>query len=171
MHIVIAMLLAVVNLVFLVSVVFGLPGTWLMVLATALAAWWQWDHHLVGVWTLVAMGVIALAAELVDLLAGLLGASRAGGGWRASLAAMIGGVAGAIVGTLLIPAPLVGTLIGACVGAGLAAGVVQRSRGQDPKRAVRVGLGAGIGRLVGTLVKLALAVLIWIIATVASFWP
>ncbi len=169
MQILIAILLAVVNLAFLVSVLFGLPGTWLMVLATALAAWWQWDHHIFSVWTLVAMGAIALAAEAVDLLAGLLGASRAGGGWRASLAAMGGGLAGAVAGTFLLP--VIGTLIVACLGAGLAAWAVQRSRGQKPQLALRVGLGAGIGRFVGTLVKLGLASLIWIVATVASFWP
>ena len=73
MHILIATLLAVVNLAFLASVIFGLPGTWLMVLATALAVWWQWDHHMFSAWTLVAMGVIALAAEAVDLLAGMFG--------------------------------------------------------------------------------------------------
>jgi uncharacterized protein YqgC (DUF456 family) len=171
MHLLIATLLAVVNLLFLASVIFGLPGTWLMVLATALVAWWQWDHQMIGPWTLVAMGILALAAEIVELTAGLLGASHAGGGWRASLGAMAGGLVGAVAGTFLIPLPLVGTLIGACVGTGLVATAVQRSRGQSPQLALRVGVGAFTGRLVGTLVKLALAVTIWIIATVASFWP
>jgi uncharacterized protein YqgC (DUF456 family) len=171
LHILIATLLAVVNLAFLASVIFGLPGTWLMVLATALAAWWQWDHHMIGPWTLVAMGILALAAEAVELLSGLLGTSRAGGGWRASLGAMTGGLIGAVAGTVLIPLPLVGTLIGACAGAGLAAAAVHQSRGQPPRDALRVGLGAGVGRFVGTVVKLGLAAIIWIIATVASFWP
>jgi uncharacterized protein YqgC (DUF456 family) len=170
MHILIATLLAIVNLVFLVSVIFGLPGTWLMVLATALVAWWQRDLT-ISPWTLLAMGLIALAAEVVELLAGLLGASRAGGGWRASLAATVGGLVGAVAGTLLIPVPILGTLVGACAGAGLAATAVHRSPSQSPQLALRVGLSAGIGRLVGTLVKLALALLIWIIATIASFWP
>ena len=71
MHILIAILLAVVNLVFLASVIFGLPGTWLMILATALAAWWQRGQNFISLWTLVAMGILALAAEAVDLLAGM----------------------------------------------------------------------------------------------------
>ena len=171
MHILIATLLAVTNLVFLASVIFGLPGTWLMVLATALVAWWQRDQISINPWILLTMGIIARAAELVELLAGLLGASRAGGGWRASLGATVGGLVGAVAGTPLIPVPILGTLIGACLGAGLAAAVVHRSRGQSPQLALRVGLAAGIGRLAGTLVKLAMAVLIWIIATAASFWP
>jgi uncharacterized protein YqgC (DUF456 family) len=168
MQIIIGLGLALVNLLLLVTVIFGLPGIWLMVLATSLVAWWQWDHNMISWGTLVAICIISLVAEAVELLAGLLGAARAGGGWLASLGALAGGLLGAVVGTMFFP--LLGTLIGACVGAGMGAFLMHRWTAR-PQQAVKIGLAAGIGRLVGTIAKLSLGIAVWIIATVASFWP
>lgn len=168
MQISIAIGLCVMNLLLLLTVIFGLPGIWLMLLATGLVAWWQPD--MIGWGPLLAMGIVALLAEGVEFVAGLLGAAKAGGGWLASLGALGGGLLGAIVGTFVIPIPLLGTLIGACAGAGFGAYALHLAD-KRPEQAAKVGVAAGVGRLVGTIVKMGLGIVVWIIAAVAAFWP
>ena len=165
-----AVLLAIVNVGGLVAVLVGLPGTWLMLAGTALFAWWGWDEGVIGGWTLLVLLVLALVGELVEFVAGMAGAERAGGGWRGSLGALLGGVVGALAGCL-VPVPVLGVLLGSCVGAGAGAWLLERRAGKTADTSRRIGWGAGVGRLWGTLVKLGLGVVIWIVATVASFWP
>ena len=167
MNILLAILLAVVNLVLLASILLGLPGTWLMVLACTIVALCR--HGMFSTSTLLVLAALALMGELAELLAGLFGTSRGGGGWRASLAAVGGGVVGAIAGTFVLP--LIGSLIGACVGAGVAAAFAHHLRDRQPEDALRVGVWASLGRLLGTVVKFAAGVVIYLVATIASFWP
>ncbi len=165
-----AVVLAIVNALALATVIIGLPGNWFMLVFTGLFAWWGWDQSLIGGWTLLLLLALALLAELVEFAAGMAGAARAGGGWRGSLGALVGGIVGGVIG-LLLPPPVVAALIGSCAGAGLGAYLLER-RGQDAApKAKRIGWSAGMGRLWGTLGKLALGGLIWVLATLASFWP
>ena len=55
-----AVVLTVLNLMCWVGILFNLPGTWLMVLVTALLKWWQPEYILVS-WTMlgVAAGLAA----------------------------------------------------------------------------------------------------------------
>ena len=148
----------------------GLPGNWLMLLV-GIAGWWLSDWTMFAWGTLLAAGLLAGLGELLELLAGLAGTRRAGGSRRASLAAIAGGVAGAIVGTAAIPIPVVGTLLGAAGGAFLLAMLVERGRGVPSPAALRTGLGAGVGQLLGTLAKTAVGAAIWVLLTVAAYWP
>jgi hypothetical protein len=36
---------------------------------------------------------------------------------------------------------------------------------------VRIGVGAGVGRLLGTVYKLIVGAVIWLVAGLAAFWP
>jgi len=47
-----AVVLTVLSVVFWVGMLFSLPGTWLMVLVTALLKWWQRGYVLVS-WTVL----------------------------------------------------------------------------------------------------------------------
>ncbi len=109
--------LLLVNAAGVVLVMLQLPGTWLIVVATAAMALWPATE--IG-WLWVAV-LLALAGvgELIEFLASAHGARKAGATRRAAVGSLIGGVVGAIVCTFLIPIIVVGTLIGACAGAGI----------------------------------------------------
>ena len=154
---IVAILLTLLNLGWLATVVFGLPGTWLMVLSTGIAAWLQWqpgqppgDQAISG-WTLLVLVGLALLGEVLEFIAGAAGAKRAGGSGRGAVAAIVGGIVGAIVGTFAIPIPLLGSLLGAAAGAGLGAGGVEMFGGKTMEDSVRIGVGARVGRVVGTV--------------------
>ena len=169
-----ALLLAILNGLWLLSVLLGLPGTWLMVLSTLLLAWWQ--HHsgqppLFGVPVLVVICALALAGEISELLAGALGSKTAGGSRRGALGALIGALVGGLVGTFVIPILIVGSLIGTCGGAALGALGMELHGRRSFGAALRSGAGAGAGRLLGTVAKLIAGVLIWITVAIAAFWP
>lgn len=164
-------ILILLNAAWLVLVVFGLPGNWLIVFSTAFVAWWQWDAQVFSIWTLVAIVLLALLGEVVEFFAGMAGAKRAGASWRGSVAAVFGALIGAVAGTFIIAIPFVGTLVGACGGAGLGVWAVENSRGARSEHALRRGLHAGLGAFIGIVSKLAAGVAIWLIVAVAAFWP
>ena len=171
-----ASLLVLLNGLWLGLVVLGLPGNWLMVLSTALVAWWQWEAGADGdpmfsLTPLVVIVVLAFAGEGFELLAGMYGSKKAGGTRWGSVGALIGGVIGGIVGTIFIPVPVLGSLIGACGGAGLGAWGLEFTGGRTMADSLRSGAGAGVGKLAGTLSKLAVGAAIWLVIAVAAFWP
>jgi hypothetical protein len=120
---------------------------------------------------LIALVVLALLGELVELIAGVLGAKQFGGTNRSAWAALVGTFVGGLLGTFFIPLPPVGSLIGACAGAAIGALSLELHDKRPLREAIRSGTGAGLGRLVGTGAKFFCGVLIWITATVAAFWP
>jgi uncharacterized protein len=163
--------LLVLNALWLLLVVFGLPGTWLMVVGTILFAWWQRESHVFSLPTLICIVALALLGELVEFLAAIAGAKKTGGTRRGSLGALLGAMIGAVVGTLLIPIPVMGTLIGSCIGAGVGAWGLELLGGKAMPSSVNVGVGAGLGRLLGTVLKLVIGVIIWLIIAFAAFYP
>lgn len=122
-----------------------LPGTVLVWAGIVLGAWID-DFQRVGTTTLVVVTVLAALAWVLDYVAGLLGARRAGASRQALLGAAIGTVAGlfmGVVGVLFMP------LVGAALGEYLAQ--------KDQHRAVRVGVATWLGIMLGLLAKVVLA--------------
>lgn len=136
----------------------GLPGTWIMLLAALGVELWK--PELLGTGVLITAAVLCVIAEVVEFIAGAVGAKKAGGSKRAAVGAVIGGVVGGLVGTVVILIPIVGTLLGASIGAGIgAAGLeltIQDRRNVDA--AGKVAAGAFIGRLLATVFKTMFAV-------------
>lgn len=174
-----ATLLSLVNLVWLFTVIIGLPGTWLIVLTTVGVAWWHGDFSrtptpgfvdMFHPGTLIALVALAALGEIIEFFAGVAGAKRFGGTRRGALGAIVGGIIGGILGTA-IPMPVIGTLIGACAGAAIGTVALEIHGGMKFDAATRAGVGAGIGRFGGTVGKLAVGVVIWLVAAVAAFWP
>jgi uncharacterized protein YqgC (DUF456 family) len=165
------LILILLNACWLMLVLFMLPGNWLMVIGTCLFAWWKWDDGLFGWPLLIIITLLALIGELVEFFAGAGGAKKAGSGWLGALAAIGGAVFGALIGTVVIPVFVFGTLLGACFGAGLATWIIERITGKEHNASVRSGVGAGTGVLVGTASKFAIGCLIWLLITIAAFWP
>ncbi|QBM27373.1 DUF456 domain-containing protein [Hydrogenophaga pseudoflava] len=122
-----------------------LPGTVLVWAGIVLGAWID-DFQRVGTTTLVVVTVLAALAWVLDYVAGLLGARRAGASRQALVGAAIGTVAGlfmGVVGVLFMP------LVGAALGEYLAQ--------KDQHRAVRVGVATWLGIMLGLLAKVVLA--------------
>ncbi len=165
-----SILLVAINAVWLGLVIFGLPGNWLMVLTTCAFAWWQREQGVFSVVTLVAITVLAVAGELIEFIAGVGGARKAGSSRLISLGAIVGAIFGAILGTVLIPVPVLGTILGASAGAGLVVWAAEIMAGQEMEHSIRRGVGAGMGQLLGILGKVAVGVVIWIVVAVAVFW-
>ncbi|MCL2330909.1 MAG: DUF456 domain-containing protein [Phycisphaerae bacterium] len=176
-HVGLAAAVLVINMLWLVSVCFGAPGTWLMVLTMAVAAWVQRQPQValgngaIGWGTLIVLVALAVIGEVLEFVTGATRAKKAGASSKGSWAAIGGGILGAILGTVLLPVPPIGTLVGASAGAGVAAWQVELRNGQPSDVAIRIGWSAAIGRLLGTVYKLAVGVIMWILTAIVVLYP
>jgi uncharacterized protein YqgC (DUF456 family) len=164
-----AVVLTLLNLAFWFGIMFNVPGTWLMILFPAILEWWQPGQFMFS-WTVlfVALG-FAVLGEVLEFVLGAAGSRRAGGSKRAAALAIGGGFIGGIVGTAL-PVPLFGTLGGACLGAFIGALSGDLWAGHTLSRSIEVGRSAAVGQLSGTVAKLAVGAVIWVIVAFAAFF-
>lgn len=140
---VLAVLLVVVGT--LGNVLPALPGVPLIFVGVLLAAWAE-DFQRIGGWTLAILAVLATIGVVVDYVAALMSAQRAGASRQGIIGAAIGTVAGIFTGLWgLIFMPLVGAAIGEFIAH------------QDALRAGKVGVATWIGLLVAAAVKIAVA--------------
>ena len=164
-----AVVLTLLNLVFWVGILFNLPGTWLMVLVTALLKWWQPGYVQVS-WTVLGMAAgLAVLGEVIEFVLGAAGSRHAGGSKRAAALAIVGSLIGGILGTAL-PVPIVGTLIGACLGAFIGSLIGDLWAGRPLFPSFEAGWGAAVGRFWGTVSKLAIGAIIVIVLAIAAFF-
>lgn len=166
-----AVLLIALNSVWLMLNLLALPGNWLMVISTLLVAVVNWKAGMFSQPTLVVIVLLAILAEVAELLAGAVGAKKAGGTRRGATGALFGGMIGGLVGTFVIPVPVIGSLLGICVGACAGALVLELMGGRQFLAAMRSGVGAGMGSLAGTVLKFLIGAAIWAIVAIAAFWP
>jgi uncharacterized protein YqgC (DUF456 family) len=161
-------------------VLFQLPGTWLILVATGVGAWVLREPGFFGPWTFVVLLLLAVLGEVLETASGAVGARRSGssshGAWLSILIGIAGATVGAsIAGSLTLPwiwiAPawLVIVLVGAVVGAAVGAILGDRMVGRSWASARRAGFGAALGRLGGTVGKLLVAVSMWLVVVVAIF--
>lgn len=123
----------------------ALPGTALVLAGIVLGAWID-DFTHVGWPSLTLISLLAVLAWVLEYVAGLMGARRAGASRQALVGAALGTVAGlfmGLIGVLFMP------LVGAAVGEYLAR--------RDQQRAVSVGLSTWLGLMAGLLAKVVLA--------------
>lgn len=137
--------------------VLQLPGTWL-ILGIAGAYAWLYHFQRVGWAALACMAVLAIAGELVELLAGVHGARKAGATPAAGWGALVGGLIGMVVFTPLIPIPIAGTVMGGLLGCFGGAFLMEHRQHGRYGRSARIGVSAAQGRLVGLLAKLVIAI-------------
>jgi uncharacterized protein YqgC (DUF456 family) len=136
----------------------ALPGAPLIFLGLLLAAWAEGFQY-VGLWTVIALAIIALLTYGIDLWATMFGAKKFGASKRAVVGALIGAVAGLFLG---LPGVLFGPFIGAVIG--------ELSARPDLQQATRSGVGATIGLVLGAALKLALALAMIGIFVVVRFF-
>ena len=95
-----ATMLTLLNMVFWVSIIFNLPGTWLMVLVSALVEWWQPGTFMYSWTVLFVAGGLAVLGEVIEFALGAVGSRHAGGSPRGAALAIIGSIIGGILGTI-----------------------------------------------------------------------
>ena len=125
----------------------ALPGHMLIFGGLVVGAWAD-GFTRVGVWTLVIVGLIALASYGVDIVAVALGARRLGASPRAMTGAALGTLAGLFFG---LPGVIVGPFVGAVIG--------ELTTHRDFGKAGKAGVAAWIGFAIGTATKVAIAFL------------
>ena len=123
----------------------ALPGTAFVLGGIVLAAWID-DFTRVGAATVAIVAVLAVIAWVLDYVAGLLGARKAGASREAILGAAIGTVAGLLMG-------LVGVLFMPLVGAAVGEYIARR----DERKAVHVGVATWLGIMAGMVAKVVIA--------------
>lgn len=164
-EILLATVLGITSLIGAVLALVGIPpGIWVaVVMAIGLAAY---DTSIMPWSAAIASLVLAGAGEVIELLSGAVGAKKAGASKSGAFVAMLGGIAGAIVGSFVFP--IIGTIIGGLLGAWAGAVVVEKGvKSQDWKAANKAGMGAAIGRLLSTIAKAVLAVIVGVILVIA----
>lgn len=150
-------------LVGVVIIPLGVPGQFLIVVAALVFSLLL--PHALSLWIVVVLLAIAILAELLEAVAGFLGASKAKGSIWSSFGALMGGIAGAIVGSFFLP--IIGSLIGALAGTFAGAYAVEYYRTRAMTNATHVAKGALIGRIVGSIIKVFLSLVMIVIVTLA----
>ena len=140
------------------AIVPALPGIPLIFAGIWLIAGVDHYHHL-GLWWLLAIALIGAIGLTLDLLAGALGAKRAGASRRAVLGALAGTIVGVFFG---LPGLLLGPFIGAVLG--------ELSAGNSILRSTHVGVGTWVGLIFGTIVKMVASMTMVALFGAAWWW-
>ncbi|HEX6017936.1 MAG TPA: DUF456 family protein [Burkholderiaceae bacterium] len=123
----------------------ALPGTLFVLGGIVLGAWID-DFTRVGWVSVTVVTVLAVLAWVLDYVAGLLGAQKAG----ASRLAIIGAVIGTVVGLFM---GLIGVFFMPLVGAAIGEYIAQK----DHARAAHVGIATWLGIMAGLVAKVVIA--------------
>ena len=148
----------------LVLIPLGLPGLWVMV-GGILIYGCLTDFRSLSVALIAIVLAIAFIGEIIESWLGFRFAKRYGGSSRSGWGALIGGIVGAIVG---VPVPVIGSVIGAFLGAFAGAALFEYSASRQLGVAGRAGWGAVVGRAAAAAAKIALGVIIAVIAAFAA---
>ena len=174
MAVVFALLLILALLACWLLTLLGLPGNWLMVVATSIYSYLIPAHSPAALGWRAVVAILALAAmgEIVELLVSAMGVRKTGGSRRGAVMALAGSIGGGILGAFIgVPIPLIGSVIAAVFFAGLGAmvGAIfgEISAGQRLDTSWRVGKAAFWGRLAGTLGKVLLGAVMIVVVVAA----
>lgn len=148
------------------SILFGLPGTVIILIDAALYAAIT-GFERIGFKTLLTLLLLSILAELADFAVGMGGAVKFGVSRKAFWASVVGGLIGA-----LLMAPFwfgLGAVAGGFLGGFIAILTVELLRQNRLKPALRAAWGAILGRAAGICVKGVFA-LIMIVITLTSVY-
>jgi len=169
MDILLFVLFLLVSIIALVSLLFGVPGNFIVLAASVLYGWYG-GFEQITVRVVIILACLALFAELLEFVLGIAGAKK----WKSSNKALIGsfvlGIFGAIAG-----APFffgAGAVVGAFAGAFLGAYIVDYFMTKDSIRALHSGVGALIGKVGGFFAKgfITVAMIVISLASIINNW-
>jgi uncharacterized protein YqgC (DUF456 family) len=139
---------------------FNLPGTFLMAGAAFVYALFTHFETFTPTFLLALTGLAAVA-ELIEYIIGTFITVKYGASKWGVLGAIGGGILGAIWGTPIMP--VLGTVVGGFLGAYLGAYFLEYLHLKRTDKAVQAGYGAFVGKIVGTLSKLVIAIIMIVI--------
>ncbi|MFV2067000.1 MAG: DUF456 domain-containing protein [Pirellulales bacterium] len=168
-----ALLLLVLLVSCWMTTLLGLPGNWMMVVASGLYVVAIGPDARFGFgWTVViVLALLAVIGEAIELAASALGVSRLGGSRRSAILSLVGSLAGGVAGLFVgLPIPVVGPLVGtvllAAVGALIGAMLGETWKGRDFDTSWKIGKAALVARLLATVAKVMIGSVI--LVTVAA---
>ncbi|MDD5722203.1 MAG: DUF456 domain-containing protein [Syntrophales bacterium] len=157
----------VVLLIGVFSIIFGLPGT-LLILGDVVVYSLITGFEKIGFKIILVLIFISLLAEAVDFLMGIAGARKYGSSKTGVVLSIIGGIIGAVI---MVPTLLgLGAIIGAFLGGFAGAFLGEYLEKQRLEPALRAGYGALIGRLAGVLFKGSLSIVMVVITMSAIYF-
>ena len=148
------------------SVIFGVPGTFIILIDVTLYAWIT-GFEKIGFKIIVILIVISLFAEAMDFLIGMAGARKFGASKKGIIASVIGGIVGAVIMTPLLLG--LGAIIGAFIGGFAGTFLVEYVENQKMKAAFRMGYGVFLGKIAAVFLKGFLAILMSVISLMAIY--
>lgn len=161
---------------------FLIPGNWLILLmgiVFALVRPAEGDPlengHGIGWITVGILAGLALFGEIVEFVAGAAGAAKRRGSRRGMALAIVGSIVGSIGGAMIgVPVPLVGPLIGALAGGGVGAFAGAYAgetwKGRTSEESLDISRAAAVGRILGTVGKIAVGAVMVIVLAVDAFF-
>jgi uncharacterized protein len=129
----------------------SISGTWLVVIATIIAAMLS-GAGFPGVGTILFFIYIAVMVEVGEVVAGAWGVKKRGGSGWAGFMAVVGGLLGLFLGSF-IPMPGLGSLLGMMAGSFVFVYLVEVRRLKKAGAAVHIATGAVIARVLVVLMK------------------
>ncbi len=150
----------------LIAIPFGIPGTFVIFLASLICGIITHFAQITQALIWLLLG-IALFGELMEYLAGILGAKKFGASRAGIIGAVAGGILGGIVGTGILP--LIGSVVGLLIGAFSGAFLVELAIKKKPAQALRAGWGTFTGRIGGILAKVILGIVMIILILARIF--
>jgi len=145
----------IVAFVGLISLLFGLPGNFIILADSILYGWYNGFNE-IPTRIIIVLVVLAVLGELLEFLLGILGAKKEKASKSAIGGSIVGGIVGAIVGAPFLFG--IGSIIGAFLGAFVGAFLVELLKGKDVNQAIQSGRGAFLGRVFGTITKGAIGI-------------
>jgi uncharacterized protein YqgC (DUF456 family) len=139
----------------IVLTLIGLPGNFLILTAAVIYGWQEDFSHLNYAWLFLLAGMWG-GGEVIEFVAGIMGAKKQQASRWAMLAAIIGSIAGGILGTGILP--VLGTLLGVILGGFMASFSVEYFYTRNKLKAQQVAIGVMKGQITGMLIKLIIAV-------------
>jgi uncharacterized protein YqgC (DUF456 family) len=163
-HIIGVTLLVLGCLVALCSLVLGVPGT---ILIVGLALLYAWATGFAAVhWSTIGwLALIAVFGEALELVVSGGGAASARPSRRVTIGALLGALVGGVVGTPFLFG--IGSLLGALAGAFIGAAIAVHQEGGTWGDSLTTGFAALKGRLLGFVLKAALAVVMVVVLLAA----
>ena len=139
----------------------SLPGNWLIVVLSLLFTLLVTTNSGLGLsWSVMAaLLVLAIAGEVIEMVAGAAGAARLGASRRSVALSLVGAIVGSFVG-MAVGLPIV--IVGSAV-------LGEHWKGRSLEQGVQVGTAAFLGRLLGTAGKLIVATIMTVVVTIDSF--
>lgn len=158
----------------------GMPGNWLIIASAALWIWLGPESFQFSWLWLIGLVLLAAIGEILEFAASVMGTKKMGGSSRGATLSVVGSIVGGLLGVVIgipIPIPIVGLLISgvlcASLGAVVGAMIGEYSLGTSLDQTTKIGLAAGVGRMLGTFGKIimgAAMVALMIIAPFLSGW-